>query len=100
MRVLVIEVVLADVNYGQLPELRHIHHFVEHALSQCTFAEEAHTEPPIAQALGGECGAGSDSSAAGHYCVCAQVAGSRVGDMHRATFAAAVSRLLAQQLGK
>src|SRR2546428_4026524 len=41
-RVLAVEVVLADVDDGQLPERGHVHRLVEHALAQRAVAEEAH----------------------------------------------------------
>src|SRR5258707_1195985 len=42
MRVLVVEVVLADIDDGQLPERGHVHALVEEALAECTLAKEAH----------------------------------------------------------
>src|SRR5882762_5224958 len=41
MGVLVVEIVFADVDYGQLPKLRQVHYFIERSLAQGAFAEEA-----------------------------------------------------------
>src|SRR5215472_11008468 len=40
VRVFVVEIVLANVDYGQLPQRREIHHFVEQPLTERTLAEE------------------------------------------------------------
>src|SRR2546427_8819033 len=53
-RVLAVEVVLADVDDGQLPERGHVHRLVEHALAQGTVAEEAHGDLVAAAHLGRE----------------------------------------------
>ena len=100
VRVLVVEVVLADVDHGQLPQRGHVHDFVEQALSHRAVAEEADRDPVGLQALGGERRAGGDSRAAADDGVRAEVAGVRVGDVHRAALAFAVARFLAQQFGE
>src|SRR5439155_1173408 len=41
-RVLAVEVVLAEVDDGEPPERRHVHHLVEQALPERAVAEEAH----------------------------------------------------------
>src|SRR5437763_1365983 len=41
VRVLVVLVVLAQIDDGQLPEGRHVHHLVDEALPEGAFAEEA-----------------------------------------------------------
>src|SRR4051794_7005147 len=41
VRVLVVEVVLADVDHGQLPERRHVHDLVDEPLAERALAEEA-----------------------------------------------------------
>src|SRR5580704_10458372 len=51
MRVLVVLIVFADVNHGQLPQLRQIHHFVERALAERAFSEEADGNAIGAQSL-------------------------------------------------
>ena len=73
MRVLVVHIVLADVDHGQFPERRHVHDFVEHALTKRAFAEEANGDSAVAQALGGKCRAGGDAGAAADDRVRAQV---------------------------
>src|SRR5437899_5827769 len=64
MRVLVIEIVFANVDDGQLPELRQVHDFIERSLAERAFTEEAHCNAPVAQPLSSESRAGSDSHAA------------------------------------
>src|SRR5580658_8419767 len=41
MGVFVVEIVLADVDHGQLPELRQVHHFIQRSLTESAFAEKA-----------------------------------------------------------
>src|SRR5512146_920340 len=100
MGVLVIQIVFADVDNRQLPQLRQVHDFIQRALPQCPFAEKADAHPAIAQALGGERRPRGNAHAASHNCVRAQVAGGWIGYVHGAAFAAAVARFLAQKLGK
>ena len=99
VRVLVVEVVLADVDHGQLPERRHVHHLVEQALAERALAEEADRDAVGAAALRREarrrsrCPAEPPTIALAPrlpFCV--------VGDVHRAALAAAVALLLAEQL--
>src|SRR5579885_1744696 len=47
-RVLVVEVVLADVDDRQAPERRHVHHLVQEPLAERALAEEAHGDPVAA----------------------------------------------------
>src|SRR5574341_330138 len=52
MGVLVVLVVLADVDHWQFPELRQVHHLVEHALAQRAFAEKTDGHLPRAPPFG------------------------------------------------
>src|SRR5712692_7626676 len=98
--VFVVEIVLAGVDHGQLPELRQVHYLVEDTLSQCALPEEANYDSARAETLSGKCRPGGDAHAPRHDGVRAQVASRGVGNVHRSTFAPAVSRFFAQQLGK
>src|SRR6516164_2799404 len=98
--VLVIEVVFADVDHGQLPQRRHVHDFVERPLAERAFPEEADRHLPGLQALGRERGARGDARASAYNGVGSQVAGGRIGDVHRAALAFAVARFSAQQFGE
>src|SRR5947208_10283573 len=49
--VLVVEVVLADVDHGQLPERGHVHHLVEEPLAEGALAEEADRDAVGAERL-------------------------------------------------
>src|SRR5713226_8995521 len=100
MRVLVVEVVLADVDHGQLPQRCHVHDLVEEALTERALAEEADRNLIGAAVLRGEGGAGRDPGRAADDRVRAQVAVGVVGDVHRAALALAVAGLLAEQLGE
>src|SRR5512142_259522 len=51
VRVLVVEVVLADVDHRQLPERGHVHHLVEQALAERALAEEADRDAVGAERL-------------------------------------------------
>ena len=96
VRVLVVEIVFANVDHRQLPELRQIHHFIERSLPQRTFAEETHRNPAICQTLRGKRRAGRDPHAAADDCICAQIAGRGIGNVHRSALAAAIARPLCQ----
>jgi hypothetical protein len=100
VRVLVVHVVLARVDDRQLPQLRHVHLFVEHTLAKRALAEEADRHAIVLQILRRERGAGSDAGTAANDRIGAKVAGLRIGDVHRAALALAVARLLAQELGE
>ncbi len=98
VRVLVVQIVFADVDDGQLPELRQVHDFVERSLAQRAFTEKADSDAAVAQPLRGEGRARGDSDAAADNRIRAQIAGRRVGDVHRSAFAAAVAGFFAEQL--
>src|ERR1700678_3864567 len=100
MRVLVVEIVFADVNHRQLPQLRQVHHFVKRSLAQRTFAEKTYGHTIGSQMLRRECRAGGDSHAAAYDRIRAQVAGCRIGNVHRSAFTAAITGFLTQQLGE
>src|SRR5215469_5831334 len=51
MRVFRVQIILADVNHRQFPELRQVHHYVQNSLPQCSFTEEAHRNLPSPQLL-------------------------------------------------
>src|SRR5438477_8996640 len=100
MRVLVVEVVLADVEDRQHPQGRHVHDLVQDPLSQRSLADEADGNLVGATALRREGGAGGDPGRAGNDRVRAEVAVRVVGDVHRTALALAVAGLLAEQLGE
>src|SRR5579872_548162 len=82
MCVLVIQIVFADVDHRQLPELGEVHHFVERSLAERAFAEEADRDFAITQSLGGERRAGGDSNAASNNRIRSQIAGRGIGNVH------------------
>src|SRR6056297_945708 len=96
--VLVVHVVLAHVHDRQLPELRHVHHFVQQALAQRALAEEADGDVAVAAPLGAQGGAGGDAGAAADDGVGAQVAVLLVGDVHAPALATAVAVAAPEQL--
>jgi len=100
VRVLVVEVVLADVDHGQRPESCHVHHFVEEPLPEGTFAEEADCHLVGAALLCRERRPCCDPRRAADDRVCTQIAVGVVGDVHGAALALAVAGGLAEQLGE
>src|SRR5712691_8114815 len=98
MRVLVVKIVLADIDHRELPERGHVHHLVDEALAKCALTEKADRDLVGAALLRRERRAGGDAGAAADDRVGAEVALLLVGDVHRTAFAAAVARLLAEQL--
>src|SRR6185295_6210930 len=98
--VLAVEVVLAHVDDRQLPERGHVHGLVEQALPERAVAEEAHRDLAALAHLGGQRGAGGEARGAAHDRVGAKIARLGIGDVHGPALAAAVPRLLAQQLGE
>src|SRR5438067_4777740 len=100
VRVLVVLVVLADVDHGQRPQGRDVHHLVEQPLAERALAEEADGDLVGAAPLRGERGSGRDPRRAADDRVRAEVPVLVVGDVHRAALAAAVAGLLAEQLGE
>ena len=71
---------------------------IEQALGNGPVAEKADRHPAISQVLGGKRRSGGDGRAAADDGVGAQVAGSRVGNVHRSAFAPAVPGFFAEQL--
>src|SRR5947208_1955254 len=74
VRVLVVLVVLADVDHGQLPERGHVHHLVDEPLAERALAEEAHGDLVRAPALRGERCARRDPGRAADDCIRAEIA--------------------------
>src|SRR4029450_8936216 len=95
--VLAVQVVLAHVDDRQLPEGGHVHRLVKQALAVRAVAEEARRDLAAAPHLGRQRRAGRDAGRAAHDRVGAEVARLRIGDVHRATLAAAAARILAEQ---
>src|SRR5579864_4312763 len=100
MCVLVVQVVFTNVDNGQLPQLRQVHNFVQHALSQRTFSKKADRNRAVVQMLRGKCRPGCDAHTARDDCVGSEIACGGIGNVHRPSFAPAISGFLAQQLGK
>ena len=98
VRVLAVHVVLAHVEHRQRPELCEVHRFVEDALTERAFAEEADRDAILPEHLRGVRRPGRQRRAAAHDRVRAQVPVLVVRDVHRAAFAAAVPGFLAEQL--
>jgi len=98
--VFVVKIVLAHVNDRQLPERGHIHHFIQHTLSQRAFAKEHGDHLIGAAPLGRKGCARGNARAAAHDGVRAQVAHLLIGNVHRAALAAAIAGRAAQQLAK
>ena len=98
--IFVVHIVFAGVDDRQLPELGHVHGFVEHALAQRALAKEADANPAVAELLGRKCGSGGDRGAATHDGVGAEISRGGIGNVHRSAFAAAVAGLFAEQFGK
>src|SRR5262249_30184615 len=100
VRVLVVEVVLADINYGQLPKCRHVHDFVKQALSKRSITEETDGYLSGTEPLGRESGSGRNAGTSTDNGISPEIARIRVGDMHRTALALAVTGFFAEQLGK
>src|SRR5215469_2796713 len=100
MRVFVIKIVLANVDYREFPQRREIHHFIQHALSQCSLAKKAHRHLPRAQPLRGERRARRNSRATPHNGIRPQIPCRRIGNVHRPALAPAIPRFFSQQFGK
>ena len=96
MRVLVVEVVLADVDHRQRPERGHVHHLVEQSLTESAVAEEAHRDLIGSALLGGERSAGRNARRAADDRIGTQIPILVVGDVHRAALAATVAGRLAE----
>src|SRR6185503_11309924 len=100
VRVFVVAVVLADVDDWQLPELCEVHRLVQKPLPERAFAEETDRDAAVLQILRRVGRASRDARAAADDGVRAEVAGGRVGDVHRAALALAVAHLFAKQFRK
>src|SRR5271170_3269598 len=94
--VFVVQIVLANVDHGQLPQLRQVHHFVERSLAERAFSEEADSNAIRAQSLGGESRSRGNAYAAADNGVGPEVAGGGIGDVHRSALAAAIARFFTQ----
>src|SRR2546423_1297120 len=97
-RVLVVEVVLADVDHGQLPERGHVHHLVEEPLAERALAEETDRDAVGAERLRREARARGDPRRAADDRIRSEVAVRVVGDVHRAALALAVALLAPEKL--
>src|SRR5580693_1739139 len=100
VRVFGVHIIFADVNDGQLPELREVHAFVQHALTERAFAKKANGDLSRFQSLGGERGAGSDAHASRNDGIRSQISGGRIGDVHRTALSTAVSGFFSKQFRK
>src|SRR4029453_7003962 len=100
MGVLVVAVVLTREDHRQLPELCEIELFVEEALPQRAFAEEADRDAILLEILRRKRCTSRDAGAAADDGVRPEVAGCRVGDVHRAALALAVAGFLAEQFSE
>src|ERR1700674_129155 len=96
VRVFVVEIVLARVNYRQLPQRREIHHCVKNPLPQRPLTEETHRHLLRAQVLRGKCGARGNSGAAPDDGVRSQIPRGRIGNVHRSTLAPAIPRFFSE----
>src|SRR5581483_11345436 len=82
------------------PQLGEVHDLVQGTLPQRALPKKADRNRPLCQAFRGKGRAGRNAHTAADDGIGSEIAGCRVGDMHRAAFPAAVSRFFAQQLGK
>src|SRR5664279_3903149 len=82
-----IEIVLADVNHGELVKLGEVHHFIQHTLAERAFPEETYCDPAVTETLSGKRGSGGDTGAAAYDRIRSQVAGRRVRNVHGASLA-------------
>src|SRR5579863_1006086 len=93
--VFVVEIVFANVDNRQFPQLRQVHDFVKRSLSESSFTEEADGHAIGLEMLGRESRTCCNTHAAADNCVCAQVAGGGIGNVHRSAFAAAITSFFA-----
>src|SRR5215831_1033353 len=100
MGVFVVEIVFADVDHRELPQLGEVEFLIDQALSQRSLAEKADGHPAGAQSSGGKRRARGDAHAAGHDGIGSQIPGGGIGDVHGPAFAATVAGFLAQQFGE
>src|SRR6267378_1518317 len=100
VRVLVVHVVLADVDHGQLPQRGHVHALVDDALAERPLPEEARRDLVGAALPRRESRTRCNAGASRNDGVRAEVPFFLVGDVHRAALAPTVPGLLAQELGK
>ncbi len=92
-------VVDADEQDRQVPQGRHVHALVEDALLHRAVAEERDRDRVPLQPLVAEARPDHVGDAAAHDGIGAEVTESHVGDVHRTALAAAVTGLLAADLG-
>ena len=92
-------VVLADEDYRQLPDARHIERLVEGSLVRRAVAEEADADLVGSADVYREPGAAGDAVSGADDAVRAEYALVAVGYVHRASLALAVARLTAEELG-
>src|ERR1700722_8971815 len=95
--VLRVRIVLANINHRQLPQLGHVHLFVNDSLPQGSLTEEAHRYLVGAQIFRGKCRARRNPHTTRYDSVRAKVASRRIGDMHRPSFPLAVTSFLTQK---
>src|ERR1700722_3194275 len=100
MRVLVVHIIFANIDYRQLPQLRQVHHFVKRSLPESAFSEEADCNATGAESLRGKSCSRGNAHAAADDSVGAEIAGRRIGDVHRSTFASTIARFFSQQFGE
>src|SRR5882757_5985944 len=100
MRVFGVKIVLANINNRQLIERGQIHHFIKHALPQRALSKKTNRHMIGLQSFRGQRRARGNSRASAHDRVGAKIPRSGIRDMHRAAFAAAIARFLAQKFRK
>src|SRR5579862_1683205 len=100
MCVLVVEIVFADVDHGQLPKLREVHDFIKRALSECALSKETDGHSSVPKALRRERRTGGDADAAADDRVGSEVTGLWVRNVHGPALSPTVASFFAQQLGE
>src|SRR6185503_531400 len=100
VRVLVVHVVLARVDDGQLPQRGEIHFFVQDTLAERAFAEEGDRDLPGPEIFRRERRAGRDRGAAADNRIRAEIAGGGIGNVHRPALALAVAGFLTEEFRK
>src|SRR5260370_4215172 len=98
--IFVIHIVFAGVDHAELPELGDVHDFIEDALPERAFAQQADANSAVANLLGRKCRARGNARTAADDGIGAKISRGRIGNVHGSALAAAVAGLFAEQFGK
>src|ERR1700678_2800730 len=95
-----VHIIFANVNHRQLPQLREVHAFIQHALSQRAFTEKANRDLSRFQGFRRKGGACGDANTSANDGIRSQIPRGGIGDVHRTALSAAVSSFFSQQFRK